>query len=127
MKIYKRSLTVVLVVICLVTFSSINAFGATDKSDKTGTNPINFTNDYKLYNEFTWLNPDGEQNVTTLEIKTPFADGKWQFRVKARYSSLDAGPVDDSGFGDVDVRLLTVPYLNMETKTALAVGVALGR
>jgi hypothetical protein len=32
-----------------------NALGASDKSDKTGTNPINFTYDLKLYNEFSWM------------------------------------------------------------------------
>ena len=49
------------------------------KADKTGTNPVNFTHDARLYNEFLWLNTkgDGEQNITTFEFRTPFADGKW--------------------------------------------------
>jgi len=36
-------------------------------SDKAGTNPVNFTQDVRLYNEFLWLNTkgDGEQNITT--------------------------------------------------------------
>ena len=42
------------------------------KSDKTGTNPINFSNDASLYYEFSWLNTegDGTQNFTTGEVRT---------------------------------------------------------
>ena len=52
------------------------------KADKTGTKF-----DARLYNEFLWLNTDGdrEQNITTFEFRAPFADGKWQFRLRARY------------------------------------------
>lgn len=107
---------------CFFIFSAFNALGASDESDKTGTNPINFTYDLKLYNEFSWLNPDGEQNVTTFEVKAPFADGKWQFKLKTRYSSINAGPVDDSGFGDVAMRFVTVPHLDMGKLFALAAG-----
>ena len=41
---------------------------ADGSSDKAGTNPVNFTHDVRLYNEFLWLNTkgDGEQNITTL-------------------------------------------------------------
>jgi hypothetical protein len=101
------------------------------KGDKTGTNPINFTNDIRLYNEFLWLNTegDGEQNITTFEFRTPFADGKWQFRARARYASIEADingdgidELNDNGFGDFDFRFLTVPILEMKKKFALAVG-----
>ena len=51
------------------------------------------------------------------------ANGKWQFRTRLRASALDAGPVDGSGFGDMDIRFLTVPYLNMANKTAFAYGI----
>jgi len=90
------------------------------KSDKTGTNPVNFQRESRLYNEHTWLNTegDGDQNVTTFEFRTPFANGKWQFRMRARYNLLTADydgdgvdDVDESGFGDMDVRFITVPYL----------------
>jgi hypothetical protein len=101
------------------------------KGDKTGTNPVNFTYDARIYNEYSWLNTegDGSQNVTTLEFRAPFAGGKWQFRVRARYLLLEADfdddgidDVDESGFGDVDFRFLTVPYLDMSKKLAFAVG-----
>jgi len=101
------------------------------KGDKTGTNPINFTHDVRLYNEYQFLNTpgDGDQNITTVEFRTPFSNGKWQFRMRGRLQSLnlDANDdgideIDDSGFGDFDFRFLTVPILNMKKKFALAVG-----
>jgi hypothetical protein len=101
------------------------------KADKTGTNPVNFTHDLRVYNEYLFLNTagDGGQNITTLEYRTPFADGKWQFRVRARYAFIEADlnddgmdDLDDSGIGDMDFRFLTVPILNMEKMFALAAG-----
>ena len=112
------------------------AFGwaadASAAADKSGTNPINFTNDLRIYNEFIWLNTpgDGVQNMTTVEFRTPFADGKWQFRVRARALNFEADlngdgldDVDEFGTGDTDFRFLTVPYLNMKKKMAIAVGI----
>ena len=102
------------------------------KKDKTGTNPINFTFDARLYNEFQWLNTagDGNQNITTFEFRAPFADGKWQLRAKARGIILKADlnddghdDLDESGFGDMDIRFMTVPYLNMKKKLGVALGV----
>ena len=104
---------------------------ASMKSDKTGTNPINFTYDFRVYNDFSWLNAtgDGEQNVTTVEFRMPILDGKFQFRtrvrgvsIKADYNNDGMDEVDDSGLGEVDFRFLTVPYLNMAKKMAIAIG-----
>ena len=101
------------------------------KADKTGTNPVNFTHDLRVYNEYLFLNTagDGDQNITTLEYRTPFADGKWQFRARLRTASIEADlnddgvdDVDESGIGDFDFRFLTVPIMNMKKKFALAVG-----
>lgn len=101
------------------------------KSDKTGTNPINFQNELRLYNEYLWLDTEGDsnQNMTTLEFRTPFLNGKWQYRLRARYNFLNVDTNNDGsdeinkdGLGDVDMRFLTVPYLNMTNKTAFATG-----
>jgi hypothetical protein len=101
------------------------------KGDKTGTNPINFTHDVRIYNEYQFLNTSGDsdQNITTLEFRTPFANGKWQFRIRGRAQSLniDANDdgideIDESGAGDFDFRFLTVPIIDMKKKFALAVG-----
>ena len=101
------------------------------KADKTGTNPINFTYDARIYNEYQWLNTegDGDQNITTLEFRAPIMDGKWQFRVRTRYQGIEAdlnddgrNDLDESGWGDTDIRFLTVPYMDMSKKMAVAVG-----
>jgi hypothetical protein len=100
--------------------------------DKTGTNPMNFTYDARLYDEYRWLNTDGDgsQNLLTGEFRMPFAGGKWQLRAKIRNNNLRAdfnddgfNDVSESGFGDTDIRIMTVPYLNMEKKMAIATGV----
>jgi hypothetical protein len=102
------------------------------KADKTGTNPINFQRETRLYNEYSWLNTEGDgyQNLTTFEFRTPFANGKWQFRLRARYNILTADfnddgvdDVDESGFGDMDVRFLTVPYIKGTNAFAYAMEV----
>ncbi len=100
-------------------------------ADKTGTNPVNFQRDIRVYNEFSWLNAagDGDQNLTTVEFRTPFLDGKWQWRVRARFNSLSADTnddgvddIDESGVGDTDMRFLTVPILDMANAQAWAFG-----
>jgi hypothetical protein len=103
---------------------------ATDKNDKSGTNPINFQRDFRIYNEYLWLNTvgDGNQNLTTLEYRTPFAGGKWQFRTRVPvYNIVNADlngdgtdDIDDSGFGDINFRLLTVPYFKGANALAFA-------
>jgi hypothetical protein len=101
----------------------------TDKNDKSGTNPINFQRDLRIYNEYLWLNTagDGNQNLTTLEFRTPFAGGKWQFRTRIPYNAVTADVngdgmdnIDDSGLGDINFRLMTVPWL--KGVNAFAVG-----
>jgi hypothetical protein len=100
------------------------------EKDKTGTNPLNFTFDARLYNEHQWLNTagDGDQNITTLEFRAPLGEGKWQFRGKIRAVSLEAdlnddgnNDVDKSGFGDTDIRFMTIPYLS--NKMGVAPGI----
>ncbi|GEM_PF-962077 len=102
------------------------------EKDKTGTNPMNFTFDARLYNEYRWLNTAGSggQNLTTFQFSAPFASKKWQVRAKVRAVDLKADFNDDGtndvnefGFGDIDLRFLTVPIMNLEKKFAMAVGV----
>jgi len=122
----------VLAVFLIIGLASTGVWAQEDaKADKTGTNPINFSNDLRFYNEFSWLNTegDGQQNQTTVEFRTPFADGKWQFRVRARYTAIEADfnndgidDVDEWGFGDIDMRFITVPYIDMAKKQAIATG-----
>ena len=107
------------------------SFAEEKKVDKTGTNPVNFMRELRMYNEYQFLNTEGDGNLnsTTLEFRAPFLEGKWQFRARARYSMIKADlnddgtdDVDESGFGDVDFRVLTVPVLDMANKQAFACG-----
>ena len=109
--------------------AGLAASAANDDNDKSGTNPINFQRDARIYNEYTWLNTagDGNQNLTTFEFRTPFAGGKWQFRTRIPYNFTSADlngdgmdNIDDSGLGDVNFRLMTVPVL--KGANALAFG-----
>jgi hypothetical protein len=111
--------------------SNVLAQSEEQKKDSTGTNPIDFSRDFRIYNEFTGLNTagDGTQNVTTAEIRLPFADGAWQWRMRARYTSLTADTdndgidnVDEKGLGDWDMRFLTVLSLDKKTLQAWATG-----
>jgi hypothetical protein len=136
MKKRKLHLSAVFAVLLIIGLASTGVRAQDDakasmKGDKTGTNPINFTHDARLYNEYIWLNTagDGSQNITTVEFRTPFAGGKWQFRARARGASIKADrdndgidDLDDGGSGDFDFRFLTVPIINMKKKFALAVG-----
>jgi hypothetical protein len=112
----------------LVGLLSTSSFAQTEadikaqmKEDKTGSNPLNFTYDARIYNEYRWLNTagDGHQNVTTLEIRAPFANGSWQFRGKAHYVDVKAdldgdgyNDVNETGFGDLHLRFMTIPVLS---------------
>ena len=104
------------------------------KADKTGTNPINFSHDFRVYHEAIKLEADGDgdQNITTVEFLAPIVNGDWQFRTRLRFNDIKADfnddgddEVDDSGVGVVDMRFLTVPYVNMKEKKAFAVGIEL--
>ncbi|MFC0536075.1 hypothetical protein [Pelagicoccus mobilis] len=124
MNVLKKHKKTLLKFAALLTLSAVAPLQAAE--DRSGTNPINFTNDFRLYNEYRGLSSSGEdsQNVTTMEFRTPFADGKWQFRTRMYANKLDVDSkgVNEFGFGDLDFRLLTVPVLDMSKKFAVATG-----
>lgn len=132
MEISKNKIVKLGAIISLIAlFTNVIAQEQSDGEDNTGTNPINFSRDFRVYNEYSWLNTpgDGSQNMTTMEFRTPFADGKWQWRVRARHNSIKAdlndngsNDINRSGAGDIDMRFLTVPWLDMENRQAVAVG-----
>jgi hypothetical protein len=117
-----RAAALLMSMLCVASVPGAVEEGASE--DKTGTNPINFSPEFRIYNEFSELNTadDAQQNVTTLEGRAPLLDGKVQLRVRARYSYLDLDSGSESGAGDTDFRLLTVPYLNKQKALAAAVG-----
>ena len=127
-----------IVTICAVLFLSVNPVLAQEgaeapedmtaefKKDKTGTNPINFTNDLRFYYEYQNLNLDsGTAHIGTMEYRYPI-NSKWQLRTRIpmKGTSFNIGnlDIDEFGLGDINARLLHVPYINMEWKLAVAVG-----
>ena len=129
----KSSILFLRALLLTVAFSSVGFAQEGDQStDRTGTNPVDFQRELRFYNEYSWLDTagDGSQNLTTFEYRTPFASGNWQWRIRGRYNSLEADfdndgidDLDDSGFGDVDMRFLSVPVFNAERRYAIAYGV----
>jgi len=115
--------------------------------DNTGTNPVNFTYDFRVYSELAQLDNDaGSSALTTAELRvplgrdiaylsddpteSPFYDmgSRWQLRFRAKYKNLslenplnppfDASEV--SGIGDFDARLLWIA--SASKKMVLAAG-----
>ena len=91
--------------------------------------------DLRIYYNFSELNTlgDGEAHTSTIQYRTPFADGKWQLQLKMPFVSKEidstgngVNNIDDSGLGNLSVRFLTVPILKMEKKFALATGLEVG-
>ncbi len=136
MRIFGRFLFAAIAIVVSVVLSSaafaqgkdVAAKAAGDKEDKSGTNPVNLQDEIRIYNEYSWLNTkgDGNQNLATFEFRTPFAGGKWAFRLRADYNSFSADSdndgnddVNEAGIGDFDMRFLTV--LALKGKNAFAV------
>ena len=107
------------------------------QKDNTGTNPVNFTYDFRLYTEMAQLNQKGGSLITnTAEFRLPlgrdianlqgagpgslFYDmgNMFQLRFKARYQNLSVdnpdsdpfGSSEVSGIGDFDARVLAIAY-----------------
>ena len=124
----RQSFTVVVAAVLLL---SVCSYAQEEKKkDNTGTNPINFTYDLRAYYNYADLNTagDGESQVGTVELRIPLSD-TWAFRTRLRSvdKKIDAtgdgvNDVDKSGFGDMDIRFLNVPYVNMQKKFAFAWG-----
>ena len=117
---------------------------ATAQEDNTGTNPVNFTYDFRLFTEMASLPSDDSSLITsTIEFRWPFGrdvanlkgvgagspyfgmGSRLGMRLRARYSNLSvdlpgSGTSSVSGIGDLDARLLYLPYV--KKKTILAVG-----
>jgi len=107
------------------------------QEDNTGTNPANFTYDFRLITEMTALdNPGGSLLTNTFEFRFPLGRDvanlrgdesgspvydlgkKFGARIRARYKNLSVdtpgaapfGTSEVSGIGDFDARLLYMAY-----------------
>ncbi len=120
----KAPCTAALVFTLLVAAASVSSAAEQvddQAKDSTGTNPINFTNDFRIYLELQGLNagPDSGGQTLTFEYRRPLAD-RWQFRTRLRGVSRSFDVDTTTGVGDFDIRILHVPHA---TKSwAVAVG-----
>jgi hypothetical protein len=82
MKIFRTSSLLTVLAISLISTSGFSQQQQTDKNDKTGINPINFQRDIRVYNEYSWLNTqgDGTQSLTTVEFRDPVLQGQVTFQ-----------------------------------------------
>jgi hypothetical protein len=129
-----KNLTCLLVSVLLLVAST--TFAQEKKKDNSGTNPVNFTFDYRLYTELRqFKNDGGSLQLHTAEFRWPlFGDvanlkgenagfysdmGKrFAMRFKAKYSNLSVndtssaplGSYSVSGISDFDIRILAIAY-----------------
>ncbi len=103
-----------------------SSLAAQESGDNTGTNPINFTYDWRAYFEMQSLTGgDNSLSIITIEHKIPVSQ-QAQFRFRVRHNSLSLDPNEDgastetSGLGEWGGRLLYVPKVS--SKGAIAVG-----
>jgi len=123
----KLSLLVSGTMIVLLAAVPLAAQSDSKQGDSSGTNPINFTYDFRIYAEFQEFSADGDNGggLLTFEYRFPIGD-KWQFRTRLRGVSRSFDPDGDgssettTGVGDFDFRFITVPYAGK--KLAVATG-----
>jgi hypothetical protein len=94
---------------------------AAASEDKTGTNPVNFTNELRLYNVFTSL-PDGSyQNLSVFRYYMPFNNRTMGIRLEFPLVTTDVTGDTEFGFGDLNLRWL---WTAKQARThAVAVGI----
>ena len=111
------------------------------KKDNSGTNPINFTYDFRIVQEMQQFKDDGgSQNKSYLEFRAPMGRDianvtgqeagalidlgtRWAVRLRGYYNTVnfnDAANTTVSGIGDFDARILTVAHAT--SKFAIAPG-----
>ena len=111
------------------------------KEDNTGTNPINFTYDYRLYWEMQQFKDNGgSQYRTVMEFRAPLGrdlanvtgteagplsnlGSRFQLRMRGYYNTVnfnDTANTTISGIGDFDARFLAVAHATK--KFAIAPG-----
>ena len=133
MEVIMKNVTFLLVTILLLAASS--TFAQEKKKDNTGTNPVNFTYDYRLITEMQHFKKDGGSQIRNImEFRAPLgrdiANVKGQeagffrdlgsmfaLRFRAYYNHLTLndpsatlGSNTVSGIGDFDARLLAIAY-----------------
>jgi hypothetical protein len=114
------------------------------KEDNSGTNPVNFTYDFRIVREMQqFKNDGGSQNKSYMEFRAPMGrdianvagkeagalvdmGSRWAVRMRGYYNTVTlndnstAGSTTYSGIGDFDARILAVAHAT--SKFAIAPG-----
>jgi hypothetical protein len=94
---------------------------ADSAQDKTGTNPVNFQNELRLYNVFTSLPGDHYQNLSVFRYVMPFNNRTMNIRLDLPLVATDVTGDTEFGFGDLNLRWLWTA--KQTRKDAVAVGI----
>ena len=89
------------------------------KKDDSGTNPVSFTYDFRIWNETQALPGENTFSKMAFEYRVPFS-ARWAGRFRGYVSNLNSGGQSFDGLGDVDARILHIALL--KKKWALAFG-----
>lgn len=83
-----------------------------DKSDKSGTNPLNLQDSFILFNEYQSLPSGNFRNIESARYVKAFHDGTMNFRTTVPFVATDAGaPGDETGLGDLNFRYNWIPKI----------------
>lgn len=105
---------------------------ASVSADEAGTKSTGSTFDFWTYREPFWRNTpgNGTRDLSSFEHHQLLFGGNWQLRARVRATDGDTDFIGDDnrqiesyGLGEVDVRLLTMPYRSIAKRRAIAVGV----
>jgi hypothetical protein len=113
-------LTIMFAAIFLMTLSGQTIQAQEEKEDNSGTNPIAFTNDFRMYTDIQSAPGDVSGTRTTWEFRKPVSQ-TWAVRMRAAQVSVSGGSGAVQGMGDIDARVLWTPHVS--AKTAVALGV----
>ncbi len=83
------------------------------KADNSGTNPINFTYDFRIWNETQALTGENTFSKMAFEYRVPFGE-RWAGGFRGYVSNLNLGGQSFDGLGDVDARILYIPLLKQK-------------
>jgi hypothetical protein len=116
----KKPIMAILLVCLMLAVSAISLSAQEKKADNSGTNPVNFTFDFRMWMEVEMLEGDNSFTKTAFEYRAPVSK-----TVAARFRGykIDLSQGSGStttGFGDMDARLIWVPKVTR--KGAIALG-----
>jgi hypothetical protein len=99
---------------------------ASASADKTGTNPVNLQNEWRLANEFFALPNGAVQNKTLIRYTMPFNQqpsgmNNMSFRLTMPFVTTDIAGDTDFGYGDTELKWLWIAKLTRKNAMAFAV------